>query len=144
MLLHSLCAVCVNIQLFSQIISSYNFVWPPRTEKLDVVCSLYILDCSCIFFSKNTVIISCYGYVFCLLSVGGYIFNLRCCFVFVCIYVCEREETQVDGRAKCRIEWERGGIEWERLLLESESVKTIMQTDTLEMRCWSPWQQALG
>lgn len=30
----------------------------------------------------------------------------------------------------------------ERLLLESESVKTIMQTDTLEMRCWSPWQQA--
>lgn len=38
----------------------------------------------------------------------------------------------------------REGGERERLLLESESVKTIMQTDTLEMRCWSPWQQALG
>lgn len=30
----------------------------------------------------------------------------------------------------------------ERLLLES--VKTIMQTDTSEMRCRLPWQQALG
>lgn len=58
-----------------------------------------------------------------------------------------RGGSQVDGGAECRIEWggrEGGRGERERLLLESESVKTIMQTDTLEMRCWSPWQQALG
>lgn len=37
---------------------------------------------------------------------------------------------------------ERARGERERLSLES--VKTIMQTDTLEMRCRLPWQQALG
>lgn len=39
-------------------------------------------------------------------------------------------------------EREESGRERERLSLES--VKTIMQTDTLEMRCRLPWQQALG
>lgn len=38
---------------------------------------------------------------------------------------------------------ERAG-ERERERLSLESVKTIMQTDTLEMRCRLPWQQALG
>lgn len=47
-----------------------------------------------------------------------------------------------DGwRERERARGERGR---ERERLSLESVKTIMQTDTLEMRCRLPWQQALG
>lgn len=54
--------------------------------------------------------------------------------------VCVSEE-QTNRPETDRGREERNG-ERERLLLES--VKTIMQTDTLEMRYRLPWQQALG
>lgn len=46
--------------------------------------------------------------------------------------------------AQYEMERETGGRQGESERLSLESVKTIMQTDTLEMRCWLSWQQALG
>lgn len=52
-----------------------------------------------------------------------------------------KDKVQGGNEKQYKIKREREILR-ERLLLES--VKTIMQTDTLEIRCRLPWQQALG
>lgn len=61
-----------------------------------------------------------------------------CASVCICEHAKGKQTTEAVRGREGREGREGGG----RLLLES--VKTIMQTDTSEIRCRLPWQQALG